>query len=417
MKRFKLLSLFIAVFISILSTSANETGQSYKYFQNIEGLFVKGERGRINLSNEVYNKCLNFPEDIIVSGADGSRWPSHIYQSLAFQEYPSLVPTVADSMFINTGEVAYLEFDLILPKNGTAPFIHNGLEIETSGSQFQRKIMVYAGAFKEKSECIGQGYLVRFENQATRENRYVYYSDSELKKIHFRIYADKENVKETFELKSVRIFRIPSLLKTKTVVHADTKSVPENEESDLAQTYMFDLKQKGRAVEEVHIHTDEVEDYVRSVDVYGRDQESDDWQLVGNGEVHVVHGSEVSSIQIISRYRYLKIHVYYGEEMPLGIRYIELKAIPDYLVFEAESDGSAKVFFGSVESAESTNHLTDLEWPAVEAMKLFTTSGTEENLQISAKSSWWNYSRFLTLMVVLTGAMVVGGVILKKRRA
>ncbi|MCF7818398.1 MAG: DUF3999 domain-containing protein [Kiritimatiellales bacterium] len=390
-------ALWLGLMLSAQAADQNLSAR-FELSRGIEGTFAVGQRGRLVVGSDIFGQSRNFPNDLRIFGEDGSQWPFFLHVPRESAELRSLEPEILNRSFV-PGSEPYLQFDLVVPSvDGKVP-VHNRLELATSGRDFVRRVEVSTG---QPPGRMATGYLIDFSRQRNAKNQTLRYPDSDVARLHVRIYSNAQSAEEPFDLVSARLhYRAAAKVGRETVDFVDL-DVPEREQQKGASTRILDVGETDRPVEFITFAIKN-QSYARCVSIFGRNDDHEPWRWVGGGEIHALAGEQENTVKLGAKDRFLKIHVFHYDDAPLDIAAIQLEAIPRYLVFEAASAGRATLCFRAWDIDAPRYDLKGrVADDTMAAIPLFQTLETQANSTVRPQP-WRKYSKLL-------GGLAVAGV-------
>ena len=399
----------VLIMMALLGAHAENLAPRFERVRSIDGSFSIGERGRLLVPSDVFGQARNFPNDLRILSSEGMQWPYFLYVPTEGVVTGQLVPEILNRAFV-PGDHPYLQFDLVIPQEGSKKRIHNQIKLKTTGQGFIRRVEVFTRHSEQPDGLMAVGHLIDFPRQSKARNRSVRYPDSDSDRLHVRIYSNAQNADEIFGLTSATLgYRAESTMEYETVI-APNISVPDREKEKHAQTYLFDLGEENRPVERLVFNV-ETPSFARSVSVYARNTSHDPWAWAGSGEIHMLEDDEQVEVKIHAKHRFIKVHVFHYDDAPLTIQSIQLEAAPRYLVFEAASEGPAGLYYRAWDLQSPHYDLKGrIETKALATLPIFQTLEAAPNEAASAQP-WRKYSKWLGILAVGGVSLLVLGVI------
>jgi hypothetical protein len=403
--------------IPVLGTEKNLQSH-YELIRAIDGTLVAGQRGRLVVPGTVFGQARSFPNDLRIFAADGTQWPFFLHVPKETTEIRKLEPEILNRAWV-AGDEPYLQFDLAVPAVDGAVPVHNRMELATSGRDFVRRVEIFTGDPAQPAGHVASGYLIDFSRQRNAQNRTIRYPDSDAARLQVRIYPNAQAADERFDIATARLHYRAVAEVERERVDFQRLDVPEREQEKDATTQLFDLGEENRPVEFITFEVGN-ESYARCVSIYGRNTEHEPWRWVGGGEIHVLSGDQENTVKLAARDRFLKVHVFHYDDLPLTINGIKLEAVPRYLVFEAATDGGAALCFRAWDSKAPRYDLKGrIATEILPTLPVFQTLETKPNESARAQP-WRKYSRLLGGLAVAAVSLLVIWIIasmLRQQRA
>lgn len=309
----------------------------------LSGAMEVGGRYRVVLPGVVYDKAMEFPTDIRVMDAAGSRWP-HAVLSRVERRLRTL--TVEErNRSTAAGGLPYRRLDLHVSTGETGDLVHDRVVIQTTGDRFVRVAEVYGAEPDGAWSLLGKGYLIRDQRPRRVRQETILYPAADFARLQVRVYPNARDATESFNIKSVQVQQLARKAPPMEALAVRNLAVPDDERQDTAEVLMVDLGYRNRPFDRVRIVSDR-KDYVRSVCVYGRNAASEPWAYLGCGDIQGIDGRLRDTLDIRGRCRYVKAEVFHYDDQPLGITGVGIMAVPDTVVCEAATTGAAYLYVG-----------------------------------------------------------------------
>lgn len=406
------LILLLAQGSCLLHSTENISQSGFETVLQIDGDFIIGQKGKLLLPDNAFSQTINFPNDIRLLGEDETQWPFFLY--VPNDKTEKLIPKILNRSYVS-GKEPYLQFDLLIPPiHGSQP-IHNWLELTTTGHNYIRRVELSIANKEQPTAQIESGYLIDDSRHRNANNKVIRYPMTDINRVRVRIYTNAKSPTENIELKGVRLQYLRENPEYKQTVKFDMLDIPTREQLEYAKTYLLDIGYANRPTEFI---TFEVENssYVRSVSIYGSNDVNEQWKWVGGGEIHALEGNEKNTLRFINKKRFLKIHVFYYDDLPLEIKSINLGALPRFLVFEATTKGKSSLCFGNskIKTAryDLKNRVTEDEFQKLPIHHTLPDDST----QYIQKNRWQKYSKLLSSIIIIAVSLLVVRVIITMLR-
>ncbi len=390
---------------SALTASGREFSERFEMARGIDGEFNIGEQGRVVVSDEVFGQARNFPGDIRIFGSEDSQWPFFLHVPKEAPEVRSLIPETRNRIWVDGAE-PYLQFDLVVPQPDNHALVHNRLELSTAGRDFVRRVEIFSADSEAPNGKMAEGYLIEFSRERNARNQTIRYPDSDVARLRVRIYPNAQTASERVDLISVRFAYRSAAEAEREPVAFKQMEVPGGEKVDSATTWLLDVGQVNRPVEYITFKVG-TPSYARSVSVFGRNSKHDSWRWVGGGEIHALKGNVENTVELKFKNRFLRLRIFHHDDQPLTVEEITLEAIPRYLVFEAGTEGPARLCFRAWDVKMPHYDLEGrIAKEAVANLPLFRTRPAVPNSKASTQP-WRKYSKLLGIIAVGLVSMLV----------
>ena len=383
------------------------TTEAFAASARIEGSMSVGQIGKIVLEPWVFKEVQQFPADIRILDDDGVQWPFFLHIPTA--EPSSFVPVEIRNLGWReekTGEANVMELDVLIPSGESGSrVLHHAVEVETSGSDYLRRVEVSTGRGNELR--LGAGYLVQEPLQSGARNIRISYPRSDLDRLHLRIYKNVRNESDTFEVRSVKIERVTAIMdeEPRELVHHDVLEPDASASSDeIIQVLEFDLGQSQVPVEWIRFDVDAAA-FVRSISLFGRNDEQENWKWIHTDVIYRKGEEAVMELDMRARasaYRFLRLEEHHDDDPPLKIRHVEMFSRTRFLVFQAITAGPARLCVGNRHlGAPRYDLVKRMDRATVTTLPLFKTSEPVKTGSGSGVRTWMErYGPWLSLVIV-----------------
>lgn len=192
---------------------------------------------------------------------------------------------------------------------------------------------------------------------------------------------------------------------------------PTNElPTEGAQTIYLDVGFNSVSLRRAVLQTAET-NFARTVKVYGRKSETDQWRWIAEGALHRLPDRERDWIELNENaYRYLKLEILRFEEPPISITHIAVLAEPHYLFFQAHCEGNVWLYFGSREPRLPLHELRHRLSSRELATARHAAIGPREENPYMMHAELYRYAKLLLLSILIISAALAAGIILKRMR-
>jgi len=333
--------LFLLAALSVVA--ARPENSLYEWRQPLKGEIEDGGRYRLTVPGVVYDKAVQFPADVRIIDAGGDQWP-YALLSRPGNETRVLKAEERNRSVAGEGE-SYHRVDLDItdrPDRTT----HDRVAIRTTGTRFIRVAEVYGADREGEWALLGKGYLIDEFRPRRVQQHTVIYPTSNFRRLQVRVYPNARDATESFLIQSVEIKGLVRKAPAMEQLTIKRMPVTADEKKEDAEVLLADLGYRKRPFHRVRLTCDRT-DYVRTVCVYGRDAETDQWRDIGGGDIQALDGAARDAVTVHGRHRYVKCEVFHYDDRPLGIDTLEVLAIPDVFVVEATSAGPAHLYVGT----------------------------------------------------------------------
>lgn len=409
-----MLLLFSLGLLTTVNAEAGNLQSRFELMRSIDGTFHSGQRGRIVVPDDVFGQTRSFPNDLRIFASDGTQWPFFLYIPQEKGDAKVMGVEILNRSWV-AGAEPYLQFDVAIPEVAGKPPVHNRLELVTTGRDFVRRVEIFTGDPALPAGHMASGYLIDFSKQRDARNQIVRYSDSDVARLHIRIYPNAQAADETFGIVSARLYhRATDEVEREPVGFRDA-DVDKREQQEGAQTRILDIGQPDRPVEFISFDVPD-SSYARCVSVYGRNSEHEEWRWVGGGEIHALPADRSDTVKLHARSRFLKMEVFHYDDQPLAIEAIRLEAVPRYLIFEAATDGRVDLYFRAWDVDAPRYDLRGrIKDADIAGLPIFQTLETKPNASARVHP-WWKYSKLLGGLAIAAVSLLVIWIIISMLR-
>lgn len=320
----------------------------FAWQQPLSGTFESDTLYRLRAPADLFDGCRAFPQDLRIFDAGDRQWPWYLWQPAGSSRFQALATETLNQLAVE-GDDPYLQLDLLIvgADSPAGRPRHNRLEIDTPGSNFIRKVEVFGSDDREKWGRLGNGFLIDHRQPNRVRNSYIRYPESDLPYLQIRIHRNARQADESLQVTSLKIGMNAVVDGEWEEVPLTPLEVPEKEEREGAAVTMYDIGANRRPMERLFFEITDKE-YARPVQVFGRHSPTNHWRQLYSGEIHQFEGQGRNKVSLGSAaYRQLKIELFHYDDAPLQVSAVTGKAVPRYLVFEAQSAGPATLYFGA----------------------------------------------------------------------
>lgn len=311
----------------------------------VESVLRSGEVYRIEVPAEVYGRAEAFPADVRFFDDAGRAWPFFLEPDRPEDVVRDVVAERLNDAWVDAPE-PYHRVDLAVQgAAGGARMRHNRVEVDTSGTDFLRKVEAYGSDDQQTWALLGRGFIMEMMRPRLFRERVLAYPESDYPFIQVRVYPNTRNALEEFAVGSVALQRLEAEPVTTRSLGYRMMETPVSEQRVGRQTVLLDLGHTGVPFNRVQVQGRG--DYVRRVEVWTRDDAAGEWRFAGAGDVHRIGASIKDEVIAGARARFIRIDLHHDEDPPLVIDTLAVVAHRPYLVVEAASDGPASLYTGS----------------------------------------------------------------------
>jgi hypothetical protein len=311
----------------------------------VEGPVRSGAVYRIEIPAEVYGRAEAFPADLRFFDDEGRAWPFFLEPDRPEERVHTVAATRLNDAWVDAPE-PYHRVDLAVPHaSGVARARHNRVEVDTSGTDFLRKIEAYGSDDQQTWALLGRGFIMEMMRPRLFRERVLAYPESDYPFIQVRVYPNTRNALEEFAVGSVELQRRETEQVAVRSLGYRMLETPAEELRAGRQSVVLDLGYDGVPFTRVRVQGRG--DYVRRVEVWTRDDAAAEWRFAGAGDVHRIGASVKDEVAASARARFIRIDLHHDDDPPLEIESVAVEASRPYLVVEAVSDESVALYTGS----------------------------------------------------------------------
>ncbi len=332
----------------VAAHAAGDLREEFAWRQTLDGDFAEGGLYRLAVPGAIFDGCRAFPDDLRIIDETGQQWPFFLWTPSEKQDV-RVVPSQTLNASVVEKPDRYLRQDLRIapdPETGR-PREHNQVILRTPGRDFIRRVEVYGKEGEAPWAFLGSGYLVDYSRDARAANGTIRYPVSTLPLIQVRVFPNARDATEPLSIDHLcagLCVTEPGELEPVPLTQMET---PKDERTNECQVLVFDTGARTRPVERLTIRADDRE-YARSVRVSARNDETNVWRWVADGEIHRI-GQDVQDAVGVkwASYRFLKLEVFHYDDRPLTNVRVEALAVPRYIVFEAGGGRKPELYYGA----------------------------------------------------------------------
>ncbi len=317
--------------------------------QEIADATESGKLYRIRTPRELFDGCRAFPSDVRIMDEGARQWPFYVFTP----EGKTSTDTVpAKTVNASTAEKRdrYVRQDLVIPADAETGKRreHNQVIVRTPGGDYVRRVEIYGSENQKDWGLLGVGYLVDHSRDVHVCNKTVRYPVSTFPFLQVRVYPNAQNAAEPLTVQSVVVANTVEVPGEYEDVPLRKIDVPESDLKEDCQVVVFDAEAKNLPVERLVIRAGNSE-YARSLRAYGRNEETNKWRWVADGEIHKLGESVQDTLALKGfGFRFLKIELFNYDDQPLHDLSVTAQAVPRYLVTESQG-GSAIFYYGAAD--------------------------------------------------------------------
>jgi hypothetical protein len=325
--------------------ATNEIG-AFAWRQALRGSTAPRTLCRVEVDPGIFDGACDFPADLRILDENGDAWPFFVWTAPRGDELKAW-PVELLNTSVAEGRDRYLRVDARIRDRHAGGLRHDRIVARTPGSEFIRRVEVLGSDDGASWSKLGAGYLVKHPQAEQAENRTVVYPPSNFPYLQVRIFPDARDATAGVSLQSLDVMLLtPSPVATARLgaTFAEEKT---DGKSQGVQTIVADCGARHVPAERLIVSAGGG-DFVRSVKVHGRNDETNAWRWVGDGAIYRIGGQVSEDVALRgARHRFYRIEIFNRDDPPLRIREVALETVPHYLVVEAGKGGEPHLYYGS----------------------------------------------------------------------
>ncbi len=158
--------------------------------------------------------------------------------------------------------------------------------------------------------------------------------------------------------------------------------------------------------------------FARSIKVFGRVDATNAWRWMAEGGIYRLQEREREWVDLNNQaFRYLKIEVLNYDEPVVTFTNIGVWADPQYLVFQADCDGAAWLYFGSDALHLPLGELRHRVSARAVAVARHAAIGPRELNPFMLRADLWGYARLLLITSLSICGVLALGILLRRIKA
>jgi len=404
MRRTAILGILIA---AAAATAAGEEDlrTRFDWRQPLRGGFERGALYRLAVPAEVYDGCRMFPSDFRIINEQGEQWPFYVWTPEGRSESHYVEIQLLNA---STAE-RYVRQDIRIKEDSRtgARREHSQVIVKTPGSDFIRRVEIYGSEDGREWAQLAGGYLVDHSRDVRVSNNSIRYPVSTFPLLQVRVYPNARDATETVTLQGVFVMATREAAGESEDIELDDVAVAKDDEKDGCQVLVFDTAARNRPVERLAVRARERE-YARCLRVYGRNEETNTWRWVADGEIHRI-GKDIQDEVALrgSAYRFLKLELYHYDDAPLGKVEVVARATPRYVVFEAQNGIEPQLYYGSIDMAAPRFDLVRRKSAEDAAGAAPVRAGERVDNQLRKVPGWGKWGPWLAALAVGVVSLLV----------
>ena len=389
----------IALLASACFADEPDLRSKFAWRQEISGGGETGVLYRIRVPRDVFDGCRVFPSDLRILDDAGRQWPLFVF----LREGRTITETVP-AKTLNASLVEkkdrYLRQDFVIPVDAETGKRrkHNQMIVRTSGSDFVRRVEVYGSENQSDWGLLGAGYLVDHSRDVRVCNKTLQYPVSTFPFLQVRVYPNARNASEPLSVSGLAIANTVEKPGEYEDVPLTESYVEQKELKEGCQVVVYDTGAEHRPVERVILRAGDRE-YVRSLRVFGRNEETNTWRWVADGEIHKLGASVQDTVNLNGfGFRFLKVELFNYDDAPFRRLDVKAQAVARYLVVESLG-GPAALYYGAPDVDLPRYDLNRRRGDEAAAAPLLGLQDRADN-QLRKKSGFGRYGPWLAAAAV-----------------
>lgn len=313
----------------------------------------------IPLPRDVRAHSLHFPNDLRILDDTGTAWPFFLHKPEPAPSVPEPLPARRLNELHVEGPGGYRQLDLLLEEPRRP---HTRLHLDTTGTDFVRRVEVLASDDRQTWGLIATGYLIRTDTPARIRETTLRYPPNTLPHLRIRIYPNTRNASETFTITAARPEHLPPASQPELTEHPLTRlPAPNTAPEPGIQQLHLDLGLPRQPFQSIEL-TATGRDHLRRVNVYTRNEPGDPWQPCGGGDIYRIGSLTQTRLPVRGQGRYLRLDILNRDDPPLDIDTLRVLHRTETLITQVPANpGTPALYFGS-ETAAAPRYDLQSRW-------------------------------------------------------
>lgn len=331
----------------------------------------------IPLPREVRAHAADFPRDLRILDETGAAWPFFLERPPQTGPATEAVSAVRRNALHVEGPDGHRQIDLHI--SGDRP-AHTQLHIQTDGTDFVRRVEILGSDDQQTWGLMAMGYLIHANRPQTLRETTIRYPVSNLPYLRVRVFPNTRDALETFSIQTLRAERATRTPTPPLTEHAFTRLPDTSAERGIQQIHL-DLGLERQPFQAIEL-TVKGRDYLRRVNVFTRNRETDPWRGSGGGDILRVETLRQNRLNVSGAGRFIRLDIHNHNDPPLDIQDLRVLYRTEHLVTQAPSNPSAPSLYLGAEHLPAPRYDLQTRWerlPSAPALQTLHPGGLEEN--------------------------------------
>ncbi len=291
---------------------------------------------RIPLPREVRALAADFPRDLRIFDETGAAWPFFLERPPQTGPATETVSAVQRNALHVEGPDGHRQIDLHI--SGDRP-VHTQLHIQTDGTDYVRRVEVLGSDDQQTWGLMAMGYLIHANRPQTLRETIIRYPASNLPYLRVRVFPNTRDALETFSLQTLRVERATRTPAPPLTEHTFTR-LPDTAAERRIQHIHLDLGLVRQPFQAIELDV-EGRDYLRRVNLFTRDRESDSWRGCGGGDILRVETLRQNRLNVSGTGRFIRLDIHNHNDPPLDVQSLRVLHRTEHLITQAPPNASA----------------------------------------------------------------------------
>jgi len=343
----KKITIFTILFFSLLFIScvfADYNPEKWQYFKDIKigSAPASGDLIEVALDQDAFNNAKNDLSDLRIINAKGDETAYKLVIEKGTFSQKNIYPIkILNNSFVPG------QYNLFVIDFGQSGFLNSGLKILTASENFRRQVEISGSNDMQNWNVLKtDGYIYDYTDRRASfkaQNTTVDYPENTYRYLHVKIFMGGE---ASLTINTVQVSRISVSAIKETVLAPKYDTYEQNRVSGV----IIDLEKKGWPTSSILLNSPDG-NFNREVVVY-ESNDRNNWRLLGQGYIFSYNtpkfkGANLSLVYTESNSRYLKVEIYNGDNRPISITGLSVKAILRNIVFQYEPVTSYRLYYGN----------------------------------------------------------------------
>jgi len=338
---------FVVILFAVAGVAlADYQPENWRYFKDIRigDLSDEEKLVKINLDQEVFNGAKDDLSDLRIVDNDGTETAYKLIVEKGIFSKSNVYPIrILNNSFVPK------EYNSFIVDFGKSGFLNSSLKINVSSENFKRRVEISGGNRVGDWRILkSDGYIYDYTDSQISfksQNTTINYPENAYRYLQVKIFSGGE---EPLRITGARVSKILQST-TKEISITPQREIIQNA-AKRATEIIIDLEKRGWPTSSVLLESKN-RNFNREIVIYESDDKSN-WRRLGGGNIFNYQtakftGSDLSVSYSESGCRYLKIEIYNGDDQPISIDKISVKAVLRSIAFQAVPGKNYRLCYGN----------------------------------------------------------------------